>query len=267
MRTCPHCQFIVHDGADICGVCKQPATVPEQPAGPWGAIPSFDPDAPGPGIGTATATQARPATFVNPSPPRHPVNGLKVAAIAVGGVALVVILGVVALSFVGTTASTDVDPEAVGWTPYRDPDGNFSVELPGAVEPLDVGSEKGLPTGVSIKGVMSQTSSHSSSALRYVLPPGTAYDLDGGIDGAAANTFSDAVISNRTPVETPYGPAIDAEIVGTVATGQKGISFVRLVKVGDVPYMLLTVGDAASSPELAELHERMVASFSSPAAP
>ncbi|UDY36771.1 hypothetical protein [Dermatobacter hominis] len=266
MKNCPHCQFLVHDGADTCSVCKQPIAVPEQPAGPWGA-----PDAgfvPG-GAATATATAARSATFVDPSPPRRPVDGLKVAIVAVGTIVLLGILGVAALVFVGAPADETVDPAAVDWAPYSDAGGAYTIDLPGAVEVIDdLGSQEGVDTaGVPVRGVFAGGPSFAVAVFRYELPPGAAFDTDQGVDGAALGMFTNPTVTRRVPAQTEHGPAIDAEVVGSLDDGSKGIGFLRLVTVGGTPYMLGTFGLASSSPELAQLHERLVASFQVPAAP
>ena len=264
MKNCPHCQFLVPDGADSCSVCKQPIAMPPQPAGPWGADPGFVP-----GGGTATATQAPPVTFVNPSPPRRPVSGLKVATIVVGCIVALGVLGVAALMLVGQRVDRSVDPATTAWSTHRDPEGAFSVDVPGSVEVVDdLGAMADTDLGgIQVRGVIGSDGGFGAAVFRYGLPPELSFDTDGAMEGLAAGSFTAPTITSKTTVETAFGPGIDAEVVGTLSDGEKGIAFVRGIQVDGVPYLIGTYGYAAWSPEVEQLHQHLLDSFQAPAAP
>jgi hypothetical protein len=266
VKNCPHCQFLVHDGADTCGVCKQPIAVPQQPAGPWGADPGF---LPGGGTATATATQARPTTFVNPSPPRRPVSGLKVATIVVACIVALGAVGVAALMFLGQQVDQSVDPASTAWSTHRDPEGAFSVDVPGSVEVIDdLGATAGTDLGgIQARGVIGSDGGFGAAVFRYGLPPGSSFDTYGAIEGMAVGSFTAPTVTSKTTVETAFGPGIDAEVVGTLSDGQKGIAFVRGIQIDGVPYLIGTYGYAAWSPEVQQLHQHLLDSFQAPAAP
>ena len=138
--------------------------------------------------------------------------------------------------------------------------------MPGAVEVVDdLAASAGFDLGgVPVRGVVGEDAAFGSAVFRYELAPGTPFDDDGGIEGAA-RVFADHTVTSTTPVETPFGPGVDAEFVGTMPDGQKGVAFIRIVHVGDVPYLLCTYGYASSSPEVQQLHQHLLDSFRVPA--
>lgn len=196
MRTCPHCQFLVSDGATTCSVCHQdlasapvgvaaaadPALTPVASAA--SVAPAFpDPPPPPPGTAPQWAPPADPASFGQPgpppwgagpvvpgavppfpgSPPPAPSGrsaarlGLIAGASAVLGVIVVAFLCIGVVTLLGRTP-TPVAADQLLWQSYRHPEGAFRVEVPGVpqLETVPAPAELGATTSVEVVSVSAE---------------------------------------------------------------------------------------------------------------
>lgn len=249
-----------------------PGSIPPGPAAPGspssgfsvpGATPPWAPPPTGPASGPAD-----PAGF-QVAPVATKGKGRVVVAVVLGLVGLVLV-ALVGLTFIGTTTeSADIDVATTDWTSYSDPRGAFTVEMPGEIRSIaDLSEESGVDDlGIEVRGVVGEDESFGAAVFRYGLPPGAAFDLNAGVDGGAASAFKDSTVTDRVPIETPWGPGVDAKVVGTLNDGAEGAAFIRLITADGVPYMMVTSGPASASAESAQLQERMVNSFRAHSAP
>lgn len=270
MKTCPHCQFLVHDGMTNCGVCKRPLSFPDQPAGPWGAPPELDqlPAAPGAAAAAAVSTGA------GPFPPGAAVGRPRrstgsVVAIVVGSVLAVVIgLGVLAgaaVTFLGTSSSTTTGRAAgpTEWSTFEESGGRFTVELPGRPESDTQAEDIGLSAPITVDMYLAAHGNRVSAVGLFTLPPearGVPISLESAMAGGLATMAPDArvVASTTRPIED--GEALDAEAAFT-RDGREAVGFLRMMTVHGRPFMIVTLGPDAEREEAERDHRRVVDSF------
>lgn len=287
MRTCPHCKFLVSDGATTCSVCQAalPAPVPvaafvapgETTAAPSAPSPQFGAAVPPPLPGSLMPGSlmsgplgpGSPAAPV-PTPANKGASTKKVLAI-VGALCLVPLLvigGLVAvISLLGTT-SGELSADGLYWTPYEHPDGIYSVDMPGVVDSGTVDAPvQGYGSPMELESVwvtdrdfvvtVARTPDAVMAGQNFDNLPTSSAAMERageqlGIEGAE-------LVSNEK-VEGSEGSAMAAEMRGTV-DGEDSIFLTRIVIAGTDFYELNVIGAAANEAELRSIHERLTSSF------
>lgn len=264
MRSCPHCQFLVVDGAENCSVCKQPLTVPEQPPGPWGA-----PVPPLPGSPEAEASEAAS----RPAPARRGPNAGLIVGAVLGVLVLLTVLGVGALSFLGSRVEQAIadSPPPDTWTPYVDPSGRYRVELPGA--PVVTDEEEAVGVGEPLKIQVAEVArpGWDSFVAAYDLPEeivGTRLPPEALRDGMLAGmradrSVGDLAVTTSTTESTPAGPALDTWMSLTV-DGVESVGMIRIIEVDRDVFAMVTIGPSVQGAEVTDLHDRVTSTFSAP---
>lgn len=281
MRTCPSCQFLVADGAEVCSICRRPMAAPPAagfaPPGTSGA--SAAPPTPPPFAGVAPGFPQTPgpggyANAPGSTAPRRPA--WVVAAVVVVGVVLVAFAGVAGLSLIGTT----VEPPAPGevelrsaeldWRAYEDPAGSFAVDLPGepVVERMDVPGTFGSEVPYEAVTVSDPTFRVVVGRYPGAVPMGATFDdVPFSTDAAErmfeAGGFEDATVVAQQPVQGSANAAQDLELSGRVS-GEPALLLSRLVMAGSDVYELNLVGPEVHRQELVAMHDRIAATFTTP---
>ena len=114
--------------------------------------------------------------FIAPVP-RSGSGGTKVAVIVVGCLALVGLLLVGAVTFVGRTVENQTQNAPDKWTVHRDPAGRFQVELPGA--PIKNTRSDPMPDGGAVTVDALDVARGPWNAVMYVIdvPDGAGLDV------------------------------------------------------------------------------------------
>ncbi len=274
MKTCPHCQFLVTDGATTCSVCHRDITSPQTPAEDAGFANPYSPLAPG------SAGVAPGSTFPPPTPGTA-VHGSGVPAAptpkASTGRALLilgaVVVGLVAISALGIGAmvlladSTEVSSGSLSWENYQDPDGRFQLEMPGKA----VSSTIEMPTAVGGRTEMDVVNVFGSDFVATVnADVGTVaegltfadipFSADGAVRGAETTGFLDGEVVSHEILEGRGDTQLEMEMTGVVA-GEPAVMISRLVLIGPSLYEISLAGQRDQRDELIEIHERMAESF------
>ena len=167
-------------------------------------------------------------------------------------------LGLVALllsvSFVGACGGSGSDtPTAEDLKPFA-ADG-FSVELPGTPQR----SEEPVP-GSDLKLVFYSVDANDEYyAISVVdVPEGTPLDVDGAVEGSAANIGG--TVAEKVPVQVDVHDAMDARITGAKSNGIEGTAFTRVIATPTRLYQILTIERGADERQNVT-HDRIVASF------
>lgn len=126
----------------------------------------------------------------------------------------------------------------------------FSVQMPGKAE-RSVSTVQSAAGPVRVTAYVSESGSEGFSVSVAPLPAGAKGDLEGAVNGAAANTGGTA----KESVSTRYGgfPARDARITDAKdRKGRKGTLFVRVILAKHKLFQLQFVqqgGDVKSPPQ------------------
>jgi hypothetical protein len=270
MKTCPHCQFLVVDDATVCNVCKQPMTVPQQPAGPWGADPGPGFSGTPPVPGTPNDPGA-PAGFVVPAARSGP-SGTKVAAIVIGCLSLLAVVSVAAVFFIGTTAVETVAtaPAPADWKVYRDPTARFQVDLPGTPIKNTHGTPLGGGKEVRVDNLDVSRGPWDSAMFVIDVPDGAQVEIPlSAMQEDLAQTIqsnagvSDYRVTKAVSVTAPSGPALEVHFTVRL-NGVRCVGLAHFVRIGTDPYGVLSVGPAGRSGQVSGTFDRMVGSLQVP---
>lgn len=290
MKTCPHCQFLVSDGATTCSVCHQDVTAPPVPAAigaPFAAAPG-EPGAPGapgtPPPGTFAPGGIAP-DGVGPTPGWGPDGAPTVTAttkqrMGRGRVALIVVastvavmvgLAVVSIGVVSVLGRTsEVAADDVMWRAYVDPAGRFQIDLPG--EPTSDTVEVAAGAGtIDVEALNVPNSAFVASVglNKSVVTDGMTFaeipfSPEGAARGVESTGFDDAEVVQHAVIEGSDDTAMGLVIHGTV-DGEPAVMLTRVVVVGPDLYEIAVAGPRDQRDELAKIHDRMTASFTAPA--
>ena len=294
MRTCPHCQFLVVDDATTCSVCKKDLSLPREPATVGGApfaapgeaanesVPPASSGAPGwaPGIPGQTvppapgAWPAPPGAAYPPAgvaPPKNKWSTTKVLVI-VGVLCLVPILGGIGLFLLGSAVDDQLSraelvADELPWKSHEDPDGLYTLDMPGRVDVDTVEMPEGFGMASSLDAATVSDRDFGASVTRTpdVVPAGQTFAGLPFSTTAAERAVSelgiidDAEVVDRTAVGTD-DLHMQLEVHGTVQ-GEPAVLWSRLVIVGTDLYELNTVGSLDDRDELAAIVERMASTF------
>ena len=296
MKTCPHCRFLVDPDATTCSICSAELPAPRAVAPAGGAafvapgqgaavdattsapftaapsgqpVPSMPPPFPGtPFPGTpypGTASPGAPA-HVGP-PPKRGTSTAKVLVI-VGVLCLVPVIGLVAIiTLLGTTTESELVAEELFWTTYDEPEGRYSVLMPGIADEHDVEMPDvyGAPGALESAVVENPNFLVTVARTPEIVPPGTNFDTIPFSPSAAAQGVEDmglvdAELTSHHVVEGTDGTAMAMELRGTV-DGRESIFLSRVVIGGSDLYELNVLGPVESEDDLRAMHDRLVGSF------
>lgn len=219
----------------------QPQPGPQPPRG-YDMPPGYSPDA------------GRP-----PGPPKHDSNML----VLVVGIAVIVLLGVGAIVVVSITRSSAASSTATAsddlgalptsssttttleeWAPFTPTGGGFSIELPGT--PRESSNTANTRAGSLTEHSYETVSSDRTIGVTYFdLPPGTILDMREG-----ARLITDQYGTSPTDlkdVNYAGNPALDFTIQRT--NNQNEQARVRMIRIGDRFYVMLTIRDAKKAKE------------------
>jgi hypothetical protein len=274
VKSCPHCEFLVADDATACSVCHQPVAVPAQPAGPWGSEPAPAPAGWAPvASGAPAAAGPGGATWVPPAPvPAGSRRGGVVALGVIGGLVALVLVLLVGVTFIGTTAKSANAAPPSDWKVHRDPAGRYQVELPGAPATRTKQEDAGLSAPIETVTAEVTRRSWDSFVLLIDLPQdpgGIDLSLDAmrerildGVRNEPSVTRMD--VQDPQQVTAPSGPALDVRFTATV-DGVAQVGRLRVLHVGADSYALATLGPAAQESEVQKMQDRITGSFAAPA--
>jgi hypothetical protein len=271
MKTCPHCQFLVADGATTCSVCHRDLSV-----APVGAVA-------GSTFTAAPGTASVGSGSVPPPPPPwgpgQPVPGVApartgpsagkvvaiVAAVSVLGLLALGGLAIAAVTFLGTT--DEVVADELYWQEYDDPAGRFTVDLPGVptTDMIDVPAAFGGTTDLEMLNVTGDGFGASISINPGLVADGMTFaDLpfsaSGAERGAESMGFLEATLVEHQVVEGTGDTQMDAEMRGTV-DGEPAVMLSRVVLAGADVYEVAVAGPEAQRDELVTIWERLSSSF------
>jgi hypothetical protein len=282
MKTCPNCAFLVADDATECGVCHRSVVLPPQPTGDW----RIEPAPPGGAGGSApwapvTSGEQQPApatgppAWVPPAPVAPTSAGRPAVIIALSvalGLAVLILLALVAVTFIGRKVEPASAAPPQDWKAYSDPAGRFRVEFPGTPSIRNQQEQAGLAAPVQTVTAEVARRSWDSFVIMVDLPadPGGIEiapqgQLERLFDGLRSKaTVTDFAAGTPKEVSSPTGPALDARFTMKDRSPSL-VGFVRVLRVGPDSYMLVTIGPAAKESQVQAAQDRMVGSFTSPA--
>jgi hypothetical protein len=282
MRTCPHCQFLVAEGATSCSVCHRdlaaaPITPVPVAAGAQSA-PGFV-TAPPPYHGTAPAAQVPGAMLPDAMAAARPRrrNGWLIAILATCVIGATGVVAFAALFLLGVTVPgppTDSQSELVvdelAWELHRDPEGRFSAEMPGETTSTRSEVPDGAGDTTATEVVQVGDARFNSLVHRYEEPlPFGATFTEPALDPAAAEQavassgLEQARLVSQDVLDGDSGSRVDAVFAGTL-DGEPALLVSRLSIHDGVLYELVTIGPESRREELLAIQARMVASFSAP---
>jgi hypothetical protein len=276
VRTCPSCQFLIDDDAQICAICHQPVAAP-QPAlahaagstavDPTTAVAPAPPDwalpqgvAPAPAFAPPPPGWAPPPGYA-PVPPAAPPRstfrriliGLAVVAIAYGG-----FLGVKAVLDARSGGLGEFDPASLAWQTHHDASGRFTVDLPGPaqIEPAQAGE----PAAVSTDGAV------SVGVAWQPLGPGDAMvDLATFTDGLAGQLqesfdVEQVVVRNTSEEAGPDGRTLLAEFEG-IMDGTPIVGVTEIKSQASSMIVMVTVGIREERTDVVAVQDRVASSL------
>jgi hypothetical protein len=299
MRTCPHCQFLVADGATTCSVCHRDLSAPREPAAVAG-VPLVAPGhvahepVPQPaafaasGGGTAGVPGAavrpppggswpppQPGTVYPPmgvAPPRQGWSTTKILVV-VGVILLVPVLGVAGLVVLGTTVeerlnTAELVADDLPWATHEDPDGEYAVDMPGraSVDTVEMPESYGLATSLETATVSGRDFGASVARTPDVVAQGQTFATMPFSPSAGERSLSDAgiiedaEITDHQVVDGSGDLQMSLEVRGTVQ-GEQAVMWGRLVIVGTDLYEINAVGSLEDTDEVRAILDRMTSSF------
>lgn len=298
VKNCPHCQFLVADGATTCSVCHSDLSSPPDPTAagspPFvapgqvpGAPVSSQPSFTAAPYGAPTATlPPSPGTAWPAPPPGAPFPPTGVGAqpkrgwsatkilVVVGLVCLVPVLGVAGLVLLGVTADVqlttgELAADELPWASHDDPGGWYVVDMPGrvVVDTVEMPEGYGIVASVETASVSAREFAASVTRSPDVVPAGQTfttapYSITAAERGLSeAGILDDAEIVDHQVVVGTGDLQMLVEAHGTVR-GEQSVMWSRLVIVGTDLYELNAVGSLDDSEEIAAIVERMATSFS-----
>ena len=281
MKTCPNCHFLVQDEAESCSVCKQVFVAPGGPDGPWldhpddpaRDDPNWTPPVPTTGSGVLTAERLQAGTVeVRARPRPRPTRVLAwillpILLVGLGAYGYYRYYGYLPLL---PHFGNAVEVPDSAWTTYRDGQGQFSVEMPGEVAHETTVIEVGLAKPVPADTVWVDAPTFSAAMNRSEYPVGTGLSAENALDGMVGGSIAGGLIGGEVVrtncVSTPAGPALDAEIRGSI-DGVPAIELARVLVDGSIVTFFTTLAPVSSAGPALDIQNRMVTSFTVPAAP
>jgi hypothetical protein len=276
VKPCPNCHFLVSDDTDRCSVCKQPIATAADPSAPaegattpWAGAPD-----------AAAASSAATGAAVHQRSRRPVAQRGRRSNIGLLSVVGVFVLAAVVFAFVYRMNTGGdffgnlfgfgqyrIEVSESDWAPYRDPDGRFSVELPGTPElerpTVDTGAGP-----VRVDTVLTEEPAITMVAVVPV-PPGAQVDLPGAMEGFAeggsSSGMQNAIVTQSNEVATPFGPGIRGRVDGVI-DGQEAVMSALAFLNGSNLYLVSAIGPAAQTAAVLDIQDRMSTSLAIPAA-
>jgi hypothetical protein len=282
MKTCPNCHFLVQDEAESCSVCKQVFVAPGGPDGPWlehpddppRDDPNWTPPLPTTGSGVLTAERLQAGTIeVRARRRRRPARIiawilLPILLLGLGTYGYYRYYGYLPLL---PHFGSPIDLPDSAWTTYRGPDGSFSLELPSEPTRETTTVDVGAPERARADIFQTQDPTFAAGVFVTTYPPGVALKVEGGIAAAVdglrqADGVGEVQVVREVPAATPLGEAVDAELRGTL-DGEPAMWLIGMIISGNTAYQMVTIAPVSQASAALDIQNRMVTSFTAPAAP